>query len=53
MALRTQLQNALINAPQDLAALSGAKSEGYTLAQDEDYETIRQLQATLAIENAE
>lgn len=44
------LQKALLDAPAGLAALSGAKSDGYTLVEDKDYDAIRQLQATLAIE---
>ncbi len=51
--LKSNLQKALINAPQDLAALSGAKSDGYTLVRDEDYEPIRKLQKILEIETAE
>ncbi len=51
--LKSDLQKALINAPQDLAALSGAKSDGYTLVQDEDYEPIRKLQKILEIDIAE
>ncbi|MDJ0570650.1 MAG: phosphate/phosphite/phosphonate ABC transporter substrate-binding protein [Pleurocapsa sp. MO_192.B19] len=51
--LKSNLQRALINAPQDLAALSGAKSDGYTLVQDRDYEPIRNLQKILEIETVE
>lgn len=51
--LKSNLQKALINAPQDLAALSGAKSDGYTLVRDEDYEPIRKLQKILEIDLAE
>ncbi len=50
---RSNLQKALINAPPDMAALSGAKSDGYTLVQDRDYEPIRELQNILGIETAE
>ena len=51
--LKSNLQRALINAPQDLAALSGAKSDGYTLVRDEDYQPIRELQKILEIDTAE
>lgn len=51
--LKSNLQRALIDAPQDLAALSGAKSDGYTLVQDQDYEPIRNLQKILAIDTVE
>ena len=51
--LKSNLQRALINAPQDLAALSGAKSDGYTLVQDRDYEPIRNLQKILEIDTVE
>ena len=51
--LKSNLQKALINAPQNLAALSGAKSDGYTLVRDEDYEPIRKLQTILEIDTAE
>ncbi|MDJ0691624.1 MAG: phosphate/phosphite/phosphonate ABC transporter substrate-binding protein [Xenococcaceae cyanobacterium MO_188.B32] len=51
--VKSNLQKALINAPQDLAALSGAKSDGYTLVRDEDYEPIRELQKILEIDTAE
>ena len=44
---KTDLQKALIDAPKDLIAVSGAKSDGYTLVQDEDYEPIRKLQKFL------
>ncbi len=50
---RSNLQKALINAPPDMAALSGAKSDGYTLVQDRNYEPIRELQRILGIETAE
>lgn len=51
--LKSNLQKALIDAPQDLVALSGAKSDGYTLVRDEDYEPIRKLQKILEIDTAE
>ncbi len=51
--LKSNLQKALINAPQDLAALSGAKSDGYTLVRDEDYEPIRTLQRILEIDSVD
>lgn len=51
--LKSNLQRALINAPQDLAALSGAKSDGYTLVKDQDYEPIRNLQKILEIDTVE
>ncbi len=44
---KINLQKALIDAPKDLIAVSGAKSDGYTLVQDEDYEPIRKLQKYL------
>lgn len=46
-SLKKNLQKAFINAPRDLAALSGAKSDGYTLVKDQDYDSIRQLQKIL------
>ena len=45
--LKTDLQKAFIDAPKGLIAVSGAKSDGYTLVQDEDYEPIRKLQKFL------
>lgn len=51
--LKSNLQRALIDAPQNLAALSGAKSDGYTLVRDEDYEPIRNLKKILEIETVE
>ena len=47
---KIELQKALINAPAGLVALSGAKSDGYTLVEDKEYDVIRQLQATLGTE---
>ncbi len=52
-SLKFNLQKALINAPQGLAALSGAKSDGYTLVRDDDYQPIRKLQKILEIDSAE
>lgn len=48
--LKIDLQKALIDAPEGLVAVSGAKSAGYTLVQNEDYELIRQLQELLELE---
>lgn len=45
--VKTDLQKAFLDAPKDLIAVSGAKSDGYTLVQDEDYEPIRKLQEFL------
>lgn len=45
--VKTDLQKAFLNAPKDLIAVSGAKSDGYTLVQDEDYDPIRKLQEFL------
>ena len=50
--LKTDLQKALIDAPKDLVAVSGAKSDGYTLVQDEDYDPIRKLQQFMEPESA-
>ena len=47
--LKTSLQKAFIDAPKNLIAVSGAKSDGYTLVQDEDYEPIRKLQKFLGL----
>lgn len=52
-SLKRNLQEAFINAPRDLAALSGAKSDGYTLVQDQDYDPIRKLQKILEINISE
>ncbi|MGK7928962.1 MAG: phosphate/phosphite/phosphonate ABC transporter substrate-binding protein [Spirulina sp.] len=51
--VRSNLQKALINAPPDMAALSGAKSDGYTLVRDGDYDPIRELQNLLALDTPE
>ncbi len=48
---KTDLQKALIDAPKDLVAVSGAKSDGYTLVEDEDYDPIRTLQQLIEIES--
>lgn len=39
----SQLQQALIDAPAGVVDVSGAKSAGYTLAKDADFEPIRQI----------
>jgi phosphonate transport system substrate-binding protein len=39
----TQLQQALIDAPVGVVDVSGAKSAGYTLAKDADFEPVRQI----------
>lgn len=43
----SSLKKALINAPEGLADITGAESAGYTLVEDADYESIRQLQKRL------
>lgn len=45
--LVTEIKEALINAPEGLADITGAESAGYTLVQDSDYEPIKQLQENL------
>ncbi|MGK7924079.1 MAG: phosphate/phosphite/phosphonate ABC transporter substrate-binding protein [Spirulina sp.] len=41
----SKLQEALIDAPLGVVEVSGAKSAGYTLAKDADFEPIRQIYA--------
>lgn len=46
-SLATNLKEALINAPEGLADVTGAESAGYTLVQDADYEPIKKLHENL------
>lgn len=46
-ALKTNLQQALIDYPEGLVAIDGAESVRYTSVQDENYEPIRQVQQLL------
>ena len=47
---KLDLKKSFINAPYDLFSLVGNQSDGYTLVQDEDYESIRQVQQLLNLE---
>jgi len=47
--LVTNLKKALVSASEGLVDVNGADAAGYTLVQDEDYESIRKLQAQLKL----
>jgi phosphonate transport system substrate-binding protein len=47
--LVTNLKKALVGASEGLVDVNGADAAGYTLVQDEDYESIKKLQAQLKL----
>ncbi len=47
--LKLELQKALINAPEGLVGVSGAESAGYTVTEDADYQSIRELKQVLGL----